>query len=114
MNGFVAGMITGIPPLCFALLGPLAPRLAGKRGPELVVVAAMAAVLLGIALRSVAPGTGFFLLCTALALAGIAVGNILMPVLVNDGSPRRWVLPPVPTRPQWPLARQASQASPCR
>jgi len=33
MNGFVAGMITGIPPLCFALMGPLAPRLAGKRGP---------------------------------------------------------------------------------
>lgn len=85
MNGFVAGMITGIPPLCFALMGPLAPRLAGKRGPELVVAAAMAAVLLGIALRAAAPGTGFFLLCTALALAGIAVGNILMPVLV-----KRW------------------------
>ncbi|MGJ3402218.1 MFS transporter [Glutamicibacter sp. Je.9.36] len=85
MNGFVAGMITGIPPLCFALLGPLAPRLAGKRGPELVVASAMGAVLLGIALRAVAPGTGFFLLCTALALAGIAVGNILMPVLV-----KRW------------------------
>ncbi len=89
MNGFVAGMITGIPPLCFALLGPLAPRLAGKRGPELVVVAAMAAVLLGIALRSVAPGTGFFLLCTALALAGIAVGNILMPVLVKRWFPEK-------------------------
>ncbi|WP_244213634.1 CynX/NimT family MFS transporter [Glutamicibacter nicotianae] len=85
MNGFVAGMITGVPPLCFALMGPLAPRLAGKRGPELVVAAAMAAVLLGIALRAVAPGTGFFLLCTTLALAGIAVGNILMPVLV-----KRW------------------------
>ncbi len=85
MNGFIAGMITGIPPLCFALLGPLAPRLAGKRGPELVVIAAMGAILVGILVRSVAPETWTFLLCTALALAGIAVGNILMPVLV-----KRW------------------------
>lgn len=89
MNGFVAGMITGVPPLCFALLGPLAPRLAGKRGPELVVAAAMAAILLGIGLRSLSPGTGVFLFCTALALAGIAVGNILMPVLVKRWFPQK-------------------------
>ncbi|WP_161448781.1 CynX/NimT family MFS transporter [Glutamicibacter soli] len=89
MNGFFAGMITGVPPLCFALLGPLAPRLTGKRGPELVVIAAMGAILAGILLRSAAPETWTFLLCTALALAGIAVGNILMPVLVKRWFPHK-------------------------
>lgn len=89
MNGFIAGVITGVPPLCFALLGPLAPRLAEKRGPELVIVGAMGAILAGIVLRSLAPVTAVFLLCTALALAGIAVGNILMPVLVKRWFPRK-------------------------
>ena len=89
INGFIAGMLTGVPPLCFALLGPLAPRLAGKRGPELVVIGAMAAIMLGILLRSAAPMTWVFLLCTALALAGIAVGNILMPVLVKRWFPHK-------------------------
>ncbi|HAY42045.1 MAG TPA: MFS transporter, partial [Micrococcaceae bacterium] len=67
MNGFIAGIITGVPPLCFAILGPLAPRLAGKRGPELVVVGAMLAILCGLALRSVAPNTWVFFIFTALA-----------------------------------------------
>ncbi|MEU3330645.1 CynX/NimT family MFS transporter [Glutamicibacter creatinolyticus] len=89
MNGFVAGMLTGVPPLCFALLGPLAPRLAGRRGPELVVIGAMAVILLGMVLRSIAPSTWLFLLCTALALTGIALGNILMPVLVKRWFPHR-------------------------
>lgn len=89
MNGFVAGIITGVPPLCFALLGPLAPRLAAKRGPELVILGAMGAILAGILLRSLAPTTSLFLLCTALALAGIAVGNILMPVLVKKWFPHK-------------------------
>ncbi|MCW4465466.1 MFS transporter [Glutamicibacter sp. MNS18] len=89
MNGFIAGMLTGVPPLCFALLGPLAPRLAGKRGPELVVIGAIGAIMTGILLRSAAPMTWVFLLCTALALAGIAVGNILMPVLVKRWFPQK-------------------------
>ncbi|PRA12223.1 MFS transporter [Arthrobacter sp. MYb211] len=89
MNGFVAGLITGVPPLCFAVLGPLAPKLAGKRGPEVVVIAAMLAILLGLALRSVAPNTWVFFIFTAVALAGIAVGNILMPVLVKRWFPAK-------------------------
>lgn len=89
MNGFIAGIITGVPPLCFAILGPLAPRLAGKRGPELVVVGAMLAILCGLVLRSLAPNTWVFFIFTALALAGIAVGNILMPVLVKRWFPTK-------------------------
>ncbi|MCG3005103.1 MFS transporter, partial [Escherichia coli] len=49
----------------------------------------MAVIMLGMVLRSIAPSTWLFLLCTALALTGIALGNILMPVLVKRWFPHR-------------------------
>ncbi|WP_369203812.1 CynX/NimT family MFS transporter [Streptomyces sp. PU-14G] len=89
MNGAVAGLLTSVPPLCFALFGGLAPRLARRRGPAAVVLAGMVAVTLGLALRPFAGGTATFLAATALALAGIAVSNVLMPVVVKHWFPDR-------------------------
>ncbi|MEU3192841.1 MFS transporter [Streptomyces sp. NPDC006992] len=89
MNGTVAGLLTSVPPLCFAVFGGLAPRLARRRGPAPVVLAGMAAIALGLALRPLAGGTGTFLAATALALAGIAVSNVLMPVIVKHWFPDR-------------------------
>ncbi|MDR4534352.1 MFS transporter [Glutamicibacter sp. PS] len=89
MSGFVAGLLTSAPAVCFALFGALAPRLAKRRGPELVVLAAMLAITLGVLLRSLAPTTALFLLLSALALSGIAVANVLMPVLVKRWFPHR-------------------------
>ncbi len=89
MNGTVAGLLTSVPPLCFAVFGGLAPRLARRRGPAPVVLAGMAAIALGLALRPLAGGTGTFLAGTALALAGIAVSNVLMPVIVKHWFPDR-------------------------
>ncbi|MEW2222767.1 MFS transporter [Streptomyces sp. NPDC006990] len=89
MNGTVAGLLTSVPPLCFAVFGSLAPRLARRRGPAPVVLAGMAAIALGLALRPLAGGTGTFLAATALALAGIAVSNVLMPVIVKHWFPDR-------------------------
>ncbi|MFI7246498.1 CynX/NimT family MFS transporter [Streptomyces qinglanensis] len=89
MNGTVAGLLTSVPPLCFAVFGGLAPRLARRRGPAPVVLAGMAAITLGLALRPLAGGTGTFLAATALALAGIAVSNVLMPVIVKHWFPDR-------------------------
>ncbi|MFE9340406.1 CynX/NimT family MFS transporter [Streptomyces sp. NPDC007063] len=89
MNGTVAGLLTSVPPLCFAVFGGLAPRLARRRGPAPVVLAGMAAIALGLALRPLAAGTGTFLAATALALAGIAVSNVLMPVIVKHWFPDR-------------------------
>ncbi|WP_234347824.1 CynX/NimT family MFS transporter [Streptomyces specialis] len=83
MSGAVAGLLTSVPALCFGLFGVAAPRLAARFGPVAVVVAGLAAVSAGLALRSLAGSTPLFLATTALALAGIAVGNVLMPVLVK-------------------------------
>ncbi|MEU3607381.1 MFS transporter [Streptomyces sp. NPDC035033] len=89
MSGTVAGVLTSVPPLCFAIFGITAPRLARRFGPAAVVCAGMAAVFTGLLLRPFATGTAAFLAASALALMGIAVSNVLMPVIVKRYFPDR-------------------------
>lgn len=89
MSGTVAGLLTSVPALCFAVFGVTAPRLARRRGPGAVVCAGLVAITLGLFLRPFAGGTALFLAASALALGGIAVGNVLMPVVVKRWFPDR-------------------------
>ncbi|MEW2167432.1 CynX/NimT family MFS transporter [Streptomyces sp. NPDC007084] len=89
MSGSVAGLLTSVPPLCFAVFGVTAPRLARRFGPAAVVCAGMAAITAGLALRPFVGGTAGFLAASALALMGIAVSNVLMPVIVKRWFPDR-------------------------
>jgi CP family cyanate transporter-like MFS transporter len=89
MSGTVAGLLTSMPAACFALFGLTAPRLARRFGPGTVVCAGLGAIAAGLALRPFAGGTVAFLCASALALAGIAVSNILMPVIVKRWFPDR-------------------------
>ncbi|MEU6625596.1 MFS transporter [Streptomyces litmocidini] len=89
MSGSVAGVLTSVPPLCFAVFGITAPRLARRFGPAAVVCAGMAAIFTGLVLRPFATGTAAFLATSALALMGIAVSNVLMPVIVKRYFPDR-------------------------
>lgn len=89
MSGTVAGMLTSMPSLCFAVFGGLAPRLARRWGPAAVVLGGMIAITVGLAVRPFAQETVFFLAFSALALAGIAVSNVLMPVVVKHWFPDR-------------------------
>ncbi|MEU0398204.1 MFS transporter [Streptomyces sp. NPDC006208] len=89
MSGSVAGLLTSVPPLCFAVFGIAAPRLARRFGPAAVVCAGMAAIATGLAVRPFTGGTASFLAASALALMGIAVSNVLMPVIVKRYFPDR-------------------------
>ncbi|MFD5627984.1 CynX/NimT family MFS transporter [Streptomyces sp. NPDC127072] len=89
MSGSVAGLLTSVPALCFAAFGVMAPRLARRFGPGAVVCAGMVAIAAGLAIRPYAGGTPGFLAATALALMGIAVSNVLMPVIVKRWFPDR-------------------------
>ncbi|WP_275562369.1 MFS transporter [Streptomyces sp. 5-6(2022)] len=89
MSGTVAGVLTSVPAACFALFGLTAPRLARRWGPGAIVCAGLAAIATGLLLRPFAGGTVVFLAASALALAGIAVSNILMPVIVKRWFPDR-------------------------
>ncbi|MEV7079120.1 CynX/NimT family MFS transporter [Streptomyces sp. NPDC093516] len=89
MSGSVAGLLTSVPPLCFAVFGVMAPRLARRFGAGAVVCAGMAAIATGLLLRPYTGSTAGFLAGSALALMGIAVSNVLMPVIVKHWFPDR-------------------------
>ncbi|MFG3005576.1 CynX/NimT family MFS transporter [Streptomyces calvus] len=89
MSGSVAGLLTSVPPLCFAVFGVTAPRLARRFGAGAVVCAGMAAIGTGLLIRPYVGGTAAFLATSALALMGIAVSNVLMPVIVKRHFPDR-------------------------
>ncbi|GGU54100.1 CynX/NimT family MFS transporter [Streptomyces daghestanicus] len=89
MSGSVAGLLTSVPPLCFAVFGVTAPRLARRFGPGAVVCAGMAAITAGLLVRPFVGNTAVFLAASALALMGIAVSNVLMPVIVKRWFPDR-------------------------
>ncbi|MET8245568.1 CynX/NimT family MFS transporter [Streptomyces sp. NPDC005202] len=89
MSGSVAGLLTSVPPLCFAAFGVTAPRLARRFGPAAVVCAGMIAITAGLLIRPYAGSTAAFLAASALALMGIAVSNVLMPVIVKRWFPDR-------------------------
>ncbi|MFI6081937.1 CynX/NimT family MFS transporter [Streptomyces sp. NPDC051217] len=89
MSGSVAGVLTSVPALCFAVFGVTAPRLARRFGPATVVCAGLVAITAGLLIRPFTSGTAAFLAASALALMGIAVGNVLMPVIVKRYFPDR-------------------------
>ncbi|MFE2379188.1 CynX/NimT family MFS transporter [Streptomyces sp. NPDC059398] len=89
MSGSIAGVLTSVPPLCFAVFGVMSPRLARRFGPGAVVCAGMVAITAGLVIRPFAGGTAGFLAASALALMGIAVSNVLMPVIVKRYFPDR-------------------------
>ncbi|MFF7634539.1 MFS transporter [Kitasatospora sp. NPDC008050] len=89
MSATVAGLLTAVPSFCFAAFGFAAPALARRFGPIVVVTAGLGAITAGVAARSFAGGTAVFLLLTAVALAGVAVSNVLIPVVIKRYFPDR-------------------------
>ncbi len=89
MSSTLAGLLAAVPALCFALFGFLAPAAARRIGPIAVITAGMGAITAGVLARSFAGGTAVFLLLTALALAGVAVSNVLLPVVIKRYFPEK-------------------------
>jgi CP family cyanate transporter-like MFS transporter len=89
MNATVAGLLTAIPSACFAVIGLLVPRLTRRLGPGAVVCTAMLVIVVGLAARAFAGDVAVFLVCSAVAVAGIGAGNVVMPVAVRRYFPDR-------------------------
>ncbi|MEO5744204.1 MAG: hypothetical protein ABIQ53_06390, partial [Terracoccus sp.] len=82
LSSTLAGLITSTPLVCFAVVGVSAPALARRFGAETVI--GWSAGLLGLALLArVTGGTATLLAGTLLACAGIALVNVLLPVVVK-------------------------------
>ena len=87
LSATVAGVLSSLPLLMFAVCAPLA-RLARNHGTERLLLAALLALLTGILLRPTGPLIALFA-GTVLLAGGIAVANILLPVLVKQHFPTR-------------------------
>jgi CP family cyanate transporter-like MFS transporter len=87
MSATVAGLLTSLPALCFATFGLAAPRLARRAGAARVITAGLVVLAAGLAVRPFAAGTALFLLLSVVSLGGIAVVNVLLPVIVKEYFP---------------------------
>jgi CP family cyanate transporter-like MFS transporter len=89
MSGAVAGVLTSLPVLAFAVFGALAPRAARLVGLHRMTLLALVCVVVGLGLRSSVSSIPLFLLLSLLALAGMASANVLLPSLVKLHFPDR-------------------------
>jgi CP family cyanate transporter-like MFS transporter len=83
-----AGLLTTLPGLCFAAAGLTAPRLAARFGLGRVIAMALVTLTAGLAVRAV-DGPLVVIGATLLACAGIALVNVLIPVVIKGSFPAR-------------------------
>ncbi|HEX4246236.1 MAG TPA: MFS transporter [Pseudonocardia sp.] len=88
-SGLLAGLLTALPVATFAIVGFGAPGLARRMGAERAVAGAMLLAAAGLTLRACTGSAVLFLVGSGVALAGAAIGNVLMPVLVKRYFPAR-------------------------
>ena len=88
-SGTVAGLITTLPVICFAVIGAATTRVGAAVGPHRLLAVALAVATIGLAVRPLASDPAVFVLLSVLALAGAAVSNVVLPGLVKAHFPDR-------------------------
>jgi len=86
INNTMAGAITTLPLLAFALLSPFAPKIANRLGMERTIALSLLLLIIGIAIRSLF-GIRMVFFGTLLIGLAIAVGNVLIPAIVKVNFP---------------------------
>ena len=89
MSGATTGLLTSLPVLAFACFGALAPAAARRAGLHRVTLVALVAVVAGLLGRALTHSEPVFLALSMLALAGMAMANVLLPSLVKLHFPDR-------------------------
>lgn len=78
ISNVLAGFLTTIPLLAFAVVSPFAPKLSKRFGIELTLFFSMLLLALGIIMRSLGT-TSLLVIGTVLIGVAISFGNVLMP-----------------------------------
>lgn len=79
----VAGILTGLPGLCFGLVGAAAVGIARRIGITTGIAVGITLAAAGLLLRSQTDTAWVFLALSAVALSGMAVGNVLVPAWIK-------------------------------
>lgn len=88
LSSSLAGLLTGLPLVTFALASPVAPRISRRLGLDRALWVALLLLACGILARSI-PVIGAIWVGTALLGVGIAFLNVLLPSLVKRDFPKR-------------------------
>ena len=88
LSSSATSLLTTVPLLCLGGFAAAAPPLARRAGFERGVLAALALIVAGSALRLLAPVAALFA-GSALAGSGIAVANVLIPAMIKRDFPQR-------------------------
>ena len=88
LSSSMAGLLTGLPLISFALVSPIAPRISRRLGLDRALWLALLLLTCGALARSV-PVMGAIWVGTALLGIGIAILNVLLPSLVKRDFPAR-------------------------
>ncbi|MET1063032.1 MAG: MFS transporter [Aeromicrobium sp.] len=89
MSTTVGGVLTTLPVVCFAVFGVGSAGAVRRLGLHRAAALVLVLVLAGLASRAVVHDGALFLLCSIVALAGAAVGNVILPPLVKAHFPDR-------------------------
>jgi len=79
----MTGVLGMLPTAAFALFGVTTPAVARRLGLERTALLAMSLATVGLLLRSMAGGVGSLLFGSVVALAGMGIGNVVVPPLVK-------------------------------
>jgi cyanate transporter len=88
MSSSVGGVLTSLPVLCFGTVAFAAPALVRRAGGEATLAAVLLATAAGVLLRAGGSIATLFA-GTALAGAGIAIGNVIVPAMIKGSFPAR-------------------------
>ncbi|WP_162449986.1 MFS transporter [Phytoactinopolyspora mesophila] len=88
LTATVAGLLNATPGFCFVVFGLAAPAVGARIGVQRTIVISLVAMVAGQLLRVAVPAVGFVFAGSILALAGMAMGNVLLPGLVRTLFPR--------------------------
>lgn len=89
MSTTTAGLLTTLPVLCFAVIGFGSGGIVRRLGLHHTTVGLLGVLAVGLVARALTDQTWLFLVTTAVALAGAAVGNIVLPPLAKLHFPDR-------------------------
>lgn len=88
LSSALAGVLTSVPTLVFGLVGASVPLLVRTLPTGQAITASMVLIATGTVVRA-AGSTAWLLVGTLVAMVGIAIVNVLLPVVVRSGFPAR-------------------------
>ncbi|OPH46601.1 transporter [Paenibacillus ferrarius] len=88
ISNTLAGLITTVPLLAFAILSPLVPKLGRRYGAERIILIALIFLTVGIVIRSLSGAANLYMGTAILGFA-IAICNVLLPSLIKRDFPKK-------------------------